>query len=115
MTQTRLSIIGALVLAACVGAGTARADTVAINLAGPVNPPGGAQPFNYTPGSYLTGFVFRANSAISVTQPGLHGPNLAGVPETFVSSAAGVDDMPTNPLLNAATVLPSAPATGLFR
>jgi hypothetical protein len=107
--------MGALVLAACVGAGTARADTVAINLAGSINPPGGALPFNYTQGSYLTGFVFRANSAISITQLGFYDSNLTGVPETFVSSAVGVYDMTTNTLLTSATVLPSAPATGLFR
>jgi hypothetical protein len=107
--------MGALVLAACVGAGTARADTVAINLAGSINPPGGATPFNYTQGSYLTGFVFRANSAISITQLGFYDSNLTGVPETFVSSAVGVYDMTTNTLLTSATVLPSAPASGLFR
>ena len=82
--------MGALVLAACVGAGTARADTVAINLAGSINPPGGALPFNYTQGSYLTGFVFRANSAISITQLGFYDSNLTGVPETFVVDAKGV-------------------------
>jgi uncharacterized protein (TIGR03437 family) len=113
--QMRLSIMGALVLAACMGAGTARADTVAINLAGSINPPGGALPFNYTQGSYLTGFVFRANSAISITQLGFYDSNLTGVPETFVSSPVGVYDMTTNTLLTSATVLPSAPATGLFR
>jgi hypothetical protein len=114
-TQTRLSIMGALVLAACVGAGTARADTVAINLTGSINPPGGALPFNYTQGSYLMGFVFRVNSAISITQLGFYDSNLTGVPETFASSAVGVYDMTTNTLLTSATVLPSAPATGLFR
>ena len=107
--------MGALALAACVGAGTARADTVAIKLAGSINPPGGALPFNYTQGSYLTGFVFRANSAISITQLGFYDSNLTGVLQTFVSSAVGVYDMTTNTLLTSATVLPSAPATGLFR
>ncbi|HXP85950.1 MAG TPA: IPT/TIG domain-containing protein [Bryobacteraceae bacterium] len=111
----RLSIMGALVLAACVGAGTARADTVAINMAGPINPPGGAVPFNYTQGSYLTGFVFRANSAISITQLGFYDSNLTNVPETFVSSPVGVYDMTMNTLVTSAMVLPSAPATGLFR
>jgi uncharacterized protein (TIGR03437 family) len=111
----RLSMMGALVLAACVCAGTARADTVAINLPGPINPAGGVLPFNYTQGSYLMGFVFRANSAISITQLGFYDSNLTGVPETFASSAVGVYDMSTNTLLTSATVLPSDPATGLFR
>lgn len=115
MTQTRLSIMGALFLAACLGAGTARADTVAINMPGPINPPGGAEPFNYTQGSYLTGFVFRANSAINITQLGNYDSNLTGVPETFVSSPVGIYDMTTNKLLTSAMVLPSSPATGLFR
>src|ERR1035441_10448034 len=115
MIRMRLSMMGALVLAACVCAGTARADTVAINLPGPINPAGGVLPFNYTQGSYLMGFVFRANSAISITQLGFYDSNLTGVPETFASSAVGVYDMSTNTLLTSATVLPSDPATGLFR
>ena len=56
--------MGALVLAACVGAGTARADTVTINLAGSINLQG-RPAIQLHPGSYLTGFVFRANSAVT--------------------------------------------------
>jgi uncharacterized protein (TIGR03437 family) len=111
MTQTRLSVMGGLVLAACLGAVTARADTVAINLAGPLSPPA----FNYTQGSYLTGFVFRANSAISITQLGNYDSNLTGASQTFVSAPVGIYDMTTNTLLASASVPPSAPATGLFR
>jgi uncharacterized protein (TIGR03437 family) len=116
MTPIRFSTVGALALTAFVGAGAARADTVAINLPGPINPEAGfVQPFNYTQGSYLMGFVFRANSPISVTQLGFYDSNLTGVPETFVNSPVGVYDMSTNTLLTSATVHASDPATGLFR
>ena len=115
MIQRNLSMTGVLILAACMGAGTASADTVAINVTGPINRSTSVLPFNYTQGSYLLGFVFRANSAIDITQLGFYDSNLTGVAETFVSSAVGIYDMSTNSLLTSATVLPSAPATGLFR
>lgn len=116
MIRMRLPMMGAVVLAACAGAGGARADTVAITVPGPINPEAGfVQPFNYTQGTYIVGFAFRANSAISITQLGVYDSNLTGVAETFVNSAVGVYDMSTNTLLTSATVHATDPATGLFR
>jgi len=116
MTRNTLPALGTLVLAACLSAGTARADTPAINVLGPINPMAGyVQPFNYTQGSYIMGFVFRANSAISITQLGFYDSNLTNVFETFANSAVGVYNMSTNALLTSATVHASDPATGLFR
>jgi hypothetical protein len=66
MTRMNLSIVGCLALAAFADAGTASADRVAINVTGPINPPAkDTAPFNCTQGTYVLGFVFRANSAIS--------------------------------------------------
>lgn len=106
---------GTLVCCACVVAGTARADSVAISVTGPINPPGGAQPFNYTQGSYIAGFAFKVKTPISITQLGFYDSNLAGVAETFNSAPVGVYDLSTNTLLVSATVLTSDPATGFFR
>lgn len=116
MTRMRLSTIGAFALAAFVCAGAARADTVAINVTGPINPEAGfVPPFNYTQGSYCAGFAFRVKTAISITQLGFYDSNLTGVPETFANSAVGVYDMSTNSLLVSTTVHASDPASGLFR
>jgi hypothetical protein len=116
MKRMKLSIMATLVLAACLGAGTARADTLAIVVPGPINPETGfVQPFNYTQGTYCLGFAFRANSPISITQLGFYDSNLTGVTETFGASAVGVYDLSTNTLVASATVTASAPATGLFR
>jgi hypothetical protein len=74
----------------------------------------GAVGFNYTQGSYITGFVFRANTAISITQFGYYDSNLTGGVETFQSHAVGLYDLTTHTLLGSATVQPSDPMTGLF-
>jgi len=74
----------------------------------------GAVGFNYTQGSYITGFVFRANTAISITQFGYYDSNLTGGVETFQPHAVGLYDLSTHTLLGSATVQPSDPVTGLF-
>jgi hypothetical protein len=74
----------------------------------------GAKGFNCTQGSYITGFVFRANTAISVTQFGYYDSNLTGGAETFQPHVVGLYDLSTHTLLGSATVQPSDPVTGLF-
>ena len=104
---------GALVLAARLGAS---ADPVALDVKGPINPRDGAiLPFNYTQGSYLMGFVFRANSAISTTQLGFYDSNLTGVAETFVSSRGGSLRHEHEPPSGFGHCAAFHPATGLFR
>jgi hypothetical protein len=74
MTRMGWSMTRALVLLACACGAALRADTVAIDVSGPIcaSAAGCAanQPFNYSQGSYLLGFAFRVNSAISITQLG---------------------------------------------
>jgi len=103
------SMIGALALAACLGASTARADTVAITVTGL------GSGFNYWQGTYLLGFEFQANSAITITQLGFYDSNANGAPQTFEDSPVGVYDITTNTLLASATVTASDPLTGFFR
>ena len=74
----------------------------------------GAVGFNYTQGSYITGFVFRANTAISITQFGYYDSSLTGGVETFQTHAVGLYDLSTHTLLGSATVHSSDPVTGLF-
>ena len=115
-TVMSMKLPAILVLWGCVGANMAAADTVAINVTGTINPPGTATtPFNYTQGSYILGFAFRANSAISITQLGAYDSNLAGAAKTFANSPVGIYDLTTNTLLVSATVHASDPATGFFR
>jgi hypothetical protein len=71
--------------------------------------------FNYTQGSYLIGFKFRVNSAITVTNLGFWDSNLTGTAETFVPVPVGLYDLTTNTLLGFAAVQASDPATGFFR
>ena len=71
--------------------------------------------FNYTQGSYLIGFKFRVNSAITVTDLGFWDSNLTGAAETFVPVPVGLYDLSTNTLLGFAAVQASDPATGFFR
>jgi hypothetical protein len=92
-----------------VGAPDGSTGTVAISVPGL-----GAAGFNYTQGSYLTGFVFRANTAISMTQCGYYDSNLTGRAETFQPHAVGVYDLSTHTLLGSATVQASDPVTGFF-
>ncbi len=91
------------------GGAAASSGTVAIRVPGL-----GAAGFNYTQGSYITGFVFRANRAISITQFGYYDSNLTGGAETFQPHSVGVYDLSTHTLLGSATVQPSDPVTGLF-
>src|ERR1044072_8403311 len=94
-----------LILCGFVSASIAPADTVAINVTGPINPPGSRTvPFNYTQGSYLLGFAFRASSAINVTQLGSYDSNLAGAPQTFADTPVGIYNLTTKVLLASATV-----------
>jgi len=90
-------------------AGGSSTGTVAISVPGL-----GAAGFNYTQGSYLIGFVFRANTAISITQLGYYDSNLTGGVETFQPHAVGVYELSTHTLLGSATVQPSDPVTGVF-
>ena len=90
-------------------AGGSSTGTVAISVPGL-----GAAGFNYTQGSYLIGFVFRPNTAISITQLGYYDSNLTGGVETFQPHAVGVYDLSTHTLLGSATVQASDPVTGFF-
>lgn len=73
---------------------------------------------NYTQNSYLQGFGFTANSAITITQLGAYDSNynvINGVgKQTFASTLVGVYDISTNTLLGQATVTASDPVTGVF-
>jgi len=110
MTCMRSPMIGALVLAAWVGASTAKADTVAITVTGL------GSGFNYTQGTYLLGFEFQvSSSAITITQLGFYDSNANGAAETFEDSAVGVYDITTHTLLASTTVTASDPLTGFFR
>ncbi|HTX39081.1 MAG TPA: DUF4082 domain-containing protein [Bryobacteraceae bacterium] len=109
MTRMRLPVMGALLLAAWVSASTAIADTVAINVTGLDSG------FNYSQGTYLLGFEFQANRAITITQLGFYDSNATGAAETFEDSPVGVYDITTNTLLASATVTASDPLTGFFR
>jgi Domain of unknown function (DUF4082) len=102
--------MGALVLAACVGATAAMADTVAISFGG-----FGGGGFNYTQGTYLAGFEFRAQAAISVTQLGFYDASSNGQPQTFQNAPVGLWDITTNTLLGSVTVTAANPLTGFFR
>ena len=101
---------GAVDASGTAAAGGSSTGTVAISVPGL-----GAAGFNYTQGSYLIGFVFRANTAISITQLGYYDSNLTGGVETFQPHAVGVYELSTHTLLGSATVQPSDPVTGLFR
>jgi uncharacterized protein (TIGR03437 family) len=110
MKRVKLSTMGALVLAACVGAGTARADSVAITFGG-----FGGGGFNYSQGSYLLGFQFQVKTPISITQLGFYDASSNGAAQTFQSAPVGVYDLTTNTLLGSATVTAADPLTGFFR
>jgi len=71
--QKVLAIFGTLFSLALVFAGTANADTVALDFQG-----FGKGGFNYTQGCYEDGFVFKANSPITITQLGYYDANLNG-------------------------------------
>jgi hypothetical protein len=91
------------------GGSTGSAGGVAINV------PSLGKAFNYTQGSYLIGFKFRANSAITIAQLGFWDSNLTSTAETFMPVPVGLYDLSTHALLGSATVHASDPATGFFR
>jgi hypothetical protein len=102
---------GAAGVGGTAGSGGSMGSTAAVA----ISVPGlGAVGFNYTQGSYIVGFVFRANRAISITQFGYYDSNLTGGVETFQPHAVGVYDLSTHTLVGSATVQPSDPVTGLF-
>lgn len=77
-----------------------------------------SQIFNYTQGSYLEGYEFTANQAITVTQLGYYDSNLgmlANGAETFVPVPVGLYDITTNSLLGSVMVQPGDTAAGVFR
>lgn len=86
------------------------ADSVAIEVSGL-----GAAGFNYTQGTYVIGFAFRAKNPITISELGYYDSNLTGETETFSDHAVGVYDLSTHALLGSDTVRPSDPVTGLFR
>jgi hypothetical protein len=77
----------------------------------------GSSGFNYTQGTYLEGFEFRANSAISITQLGAYDSNYSHLPngaETFSPVEVAVYNLTTHTLLGSVTVKASDPLTGVF-
>ena len=107
----------AVVLAACGSSGTpAEAGSGNVALSVPKDASVGG--FNYTQGSYLEGFEFTANRAITITQLGAYDSNLCGLPggaETFATVPVAVYDLTTHALLGAVNVGASDPATGVYR
>jgi hypothetical protein len=70
---------------------------------------------SYTQGTYLIGFEFKANIAISITQLGYYDSNLASPAETFAPTVVGVYNMSTHTLLGSDTVIAADPAITIFR
>ncbi len=106
-------VVGSLALAGCGGGGQEGGEitgTVAIAATGL-----GADGFNYTQGTYVTGFVFRLTTPIQITHLGYYDANLAGAADAFGSHAVGVYDLSTDTLLGSATVTGSDPARAIFR
>ena len=106
----KMAIAGNFVLVACVGATAAMADMAAISFGG-----FGGGGFNYTQGTYLAGFEFRVQAAISVTQLGFYDASSNGQPQTFQNAPVGLWDITTNTLLGSVTVTAADPLTGFFR
>ena len=72
--------------------------------------------FNYTQGSYLEGFEFTADRAITITQLGAYDSNLCGLPngtEKFATVPLAVYALTTHALLGTVNVSASDPATGV--
>ena len=73
--------------------------------------------FNYTQGSYLEGFEFTANSAISITQLGAYDSNyshLTNGAETFAPVEVALYNITTHTQLGSITITVSDPVTGVF-
>jgi hypothetical protein len=103
------SVAAAAALAMCACGAPSPSSVAAIAVTGL-----GAAGFNYTQGTYVTGFVFRANNAMNITHLGYYDSNLTGKAETFESHAVGVYDLSTNALLDSVTVQASDPVTTVF-
>ena len=93
-----------------LSATAAMADMAAISFGG-----FGGGGFNYTQGTYLAGFEFRVQAAISVTQLGFYDASSNGQPQTFQNAPVGLWDITTNTLLGSVTVSAADPLTGFFR
>ncbi len=91
---------------------TGSSGPVALNV--PVSGSGG---FNYTQGSYLEGFEFKANTAINITHLGAYDSNYSQLPngaEAFAPVEVAVYNLTTHTLLGSVTVKASDPVTGVF-
>jgi hypothetical protein len=87
-------------------------NSVALNV-----PATGSGGFNYTQGTYLEGFEFRAKSDISITQLGAYDSNYSHLPngaETFSPVEVAVYNLTTHTQLGSVTVKASDPLTGVF-
>jgi hypothetical protein len=87
-------------------------NSIALNV-----PATGSGGFNYTQGTYLEGFEFRANSAISVTQLGAYDSNYSHLPhgaETFSPVEVALYNLTTHTQLGSVTVRASDPLIGVF-
>ena len=108
-----------LVLAACGSGGTSTpVQTGSGNVALAVPTDASVGGFNYTQGSYLEGFEFTADRAITITQLGAYDSNLCGLPngtEKFATVPLAVYDLTTHALLGTVNVSASDPATGVYR
>ena len=73
--------------------------------------------FNYTQGTYLEGFEFTTNSAISITQLGAYDSNYSHLidgAEIFSPVEVAVYNLTTHTQLGSVTVKASDPVTGVF-
>lgn len=121
-TGTALGIALALVAGAATLAGattrrgphaTSTATQVALRV-----PAKGSGGFNYTQGSYLEGFEFRARTPITVTALGAYDSNLSALPngaQAFATVPVALYDMTTRTLLGSVEVTAADPATGVYR
>ena len=88
-------------------------NLVALNV--PVSGSGG---FNYTQGSYLEGFYFKANSRMSIISLGAYDSNLSQLPrgaQNFGPTEVAVYNLTTHAKLGSVTVQASDLAAGVFR
>ena len=111
----------ALLASGCGGSSTATTTTSTTAPAGNVAltvPVAGSGGFNYTQGSYLEGFEFTANSAISITALGAYDSNLSTVAtgsENFATVPVALYDLTTHSQLGTVNVSAADPATGVYR
>jgi len=114
LAQVAVSLIAFPLALACGGstnhdgstAGNAAIEVTALKTGG----------FDYTQGTYLLGFEFKANSEIQVTDLGYYDSNLEGSSsETFEATPVGLYDLSTGTLLGSVTVSASDPSHGFYR